>query len=604
MHPKQRSSLLQQLRKTDEKLKTTSWRRYVNFMSIVLESYPESVSVPVLGALEAKDFGTLLVLADTLGSAVHGTVEDSFSAYQLSALIKKYPFPAPELAKQARAKATEKFHASENRCRKYNLKYHRRNTGRWDPDADTHKRMSDWIAYIIGNQPDLPAIYQECGFGPGASVGVHGQNTNLARKYLSREWSCTPAALPYATSALAQDEHVWELLNPDKTRPVCFDYSIFEKSVMDKTRLVHNNNIVFVPKTTLVDRTIAVEPLLNGYVQKGVDNYLRRRLKRIGLDLSDQTVNQRLAYLGSLPNQADPFVTIDLSAASDSISIEVVRRLLPPEWFELLNALRSKKFKLDGVEHTYEKFTSMGNGFCFPLETLIFASACHVSSPGDFVVYGDDIIVRQSKAEEVLRTLRGLGFRHNPDKTFLQGPFRESCGADWFAGRDIRPLTLDYAFDSFESIVKFHNLSLSKPLWASYFSRVREYLIEQVPQSVRFTRPFPGTVDSAFEVPLDRFQASTFAHWNLHLQTWQWVELVRSAVQDKGLLSNERYYTVLTMGAVRGSPSHCPFASRRKTSRTIRRLSYAGASNTWLPPSVSFPTEGLMTLHYLNQMVM
>lgn len=603
MHPKRRSSLLQQLRITDHNLKTNAWQNYVKLMSIVLEDYPEEVAVPVREALLRRDFSWLLAWADTFGSAVHGTAEDSFSAYQLTALIKKYPFPTPELKVLAREKATEKFLAAEKRCKRYNLKFNRRNSGGWDCDADIHYRMSAWIAYVIGYFPDYAAIYRGCGFGPGASIGVHGQNTNLARKYLSKEWSCTPSALPYVVSALAQDQHAWELLNPTPTRPVCFDYSVFEKSCLSKIRLVHNNNIVFVPKTTIVDRTIAVEPLLNGYIQKGVDVFMRSRLSRVGLDLTDQTVNQEFARLGSLPNQTDPYVTIDLSSASDSISTEVVKRLLPPDWFEFLNCIRSKSFELDGVVSPYHKFVSMGNGFCFPLETLLFASACQVLSPGDFVVYGDDIIVRQSVANEVLRTLRRLGFRHNPEKTFLSGPFRESCGADWFAGRDIRPLTLDYAFDSVENIIKFHNLSLRKPLWACRFEKVRKYLLELVPHSVRLQRPFVGVIDSAFETELDTFQSSPFASWNRKIQTWQWVEIVRSASPDKEVRSRERFETVLMMGALRGSPSTCPFASRRKTSRTVRRMSYAGADSTWLPPSTLVAVEGLMVWHYLNQMV-
>jgi len=603
MHPKKQVTLSQHLRHTDQKLETLSWKTYAGFLSTVLESYPTTVAAPVLEAIASKDYGWLLQWADTFGGAVHSTAMDSYLAYQLAALIKKYPFPADELKQQARQRAVEKFQHAENRCRKYNLKFHRLNTGRWNRDADIHKRMSSFISYVIGFAPELPEIYRKCGFGPGASIGVHGQNTNLARKLLSREWSCTPSALPYAVSALAQDEHVWELLNPHPERPVCFDYSVFEKSVTEKVRLVQNNNIVFVPKTTLVDRTIAVEPLLNGYLQKGVDEFMRRRLKRIGLDLTDQTVNQELARQGSLPGQQDPFVTIDLSSASDSIATEVVRFLLPPEWFEFLNALRAKKYKLDADEFVYEKFVSMGNGFCFPLETLIFASACHVVSPGDFIVYGDDIIVRQSVAREVLRILRGLGFRHNPDKTFLQGPFRESCGADWYAGRDIRPLTLDYALDSVENIIKFHNLTLRKPLWAVHFDKVREYLISLVPSTVRFERPFIGTIDSAFEVPMDRFMTSKYGRWNRKIQTWSWLEICRQASPDKGLLSNERYSTALIMGALKGSLSNCPFAQRRKTSRTIRRMSYAGSSSTWTPPLSSPLVSGLMTWHYLNQMV-
>jgi len=574
-----------QLRQTDQNLSQKAWENYTLVIETVLEDCPVAVASPILHALRQKDFVSLLQQADTLGGAVHSTATDSFVAYQLSALIKKYPFPAPELKKQARDSATRKFLAAENRCRKYNLKFHRLSLGRWDAMADIHKRMSAFISYVIGFSPDLPAIYGDCGFGPGASVGVHGQNTNLARKLLSKEWSCTPSALPYAVSALAQDQHVWEILNPTPARPVCFDYSVFAKAATEKIRLVHNNKIVFVPKTTLVDRTIAVEPLLNGYVQKGVDMFMRRRLKRVGLDLTDQTVNQELARLGSLPDQADPFVTIDLSSASDSLSTEMVKFLLPPEWFEFLNSLRSKEYELDGVTTPYHKFVSMGNGFCFPLETLIFASVCHVVNPGDFIVYGDDIIVRQSVASEVLRILRTLGFRQNSDKTFLSGPFRESCGADWFAGRDIRPLTLDYPLDSIESIIKFHNMSLRKPSWASFFDKTRERLISLVPLDVRLCRPFVGTPDSAFEVPHDMFISSRFAKWSRKTLSWSWLEVCRRSVRDTGLESHERYATALVMSALKGSPSECPFASRRKTSRTVRRMSYAGATSLWLPPS-------------------
>lgn len=588
MPSQKRYSLTQHIRRLDSDLRMESWRNYVNFITVVLEDFPIEVNALVLKALRLKDYGLLLRWADSFGGAVHATVEEQSSASQLAALIKKYPFPAPELKLNARTLAKEKFLAAENRCKRYNLKFKRLNSGRFDRRASLHHRMEAWIAKVIGFSPDLPAIYDECGFGPGASLGVHGQNTNLARKLLSREWSCTPGALPYAVSALAQNDHLWELLNPRDGRYFCYDYSVFEKSCTERTRLVHNNNIVFVPKTTLVDRTIAVEPLLNGYLQKGVDVFMRQRLKRVGIDLRDQTRNQELARQGSLPGQTDPYVTIDLSSASDSISTEVVRRFLPPDWFDFLNCLRAKSYKLDDLEVRYEKFVSMGNGFCFPLETLLFASVCHAVGSDDFTVYGDDIIVKQSKAHAVLELLRSLGFRHNPNKTFLEGPFRESCGADWFAGHDVRPLTLDYAFDSVESIIKFHNMSLRKDLWSFRFDKVRKNLLELVPPKLRLVRPFIGTVDSAFEVPEDVFSSSPFAKWSRKTFTWSWLEFVKRSAPDKGIERHERYNIALMMGALNGSMSNVPFAKRRETSRTIRRLSYAGADSTWLPAQ-SYP---------------
>jgi hypothetical protein len=227
----------------------------------------------------------------------------------------------------------------------------------------------------------------------------------------------------------------------------------------------------------------------------------------------------------------------------------------------------------------------MGNGFCFPLETLIFASVCKLySRPEDFSVYGDDIIVRQSVAQEVLKTLWAIGFRHNPDKTFLQGQFRESCGADWFAGRDVRPLTLDYEFDSLNALIKFHNLSKQKTFWVDYFQEVREYLIEVVPRELQFMRPFQGNVFGAFEVPLDRFQSSPFSYWDRDIQAWGWWEIGIKGVSDKEVLHHDRSKTVLMMAAVRGSLSSMPFAKRRMTSQSVRRVAYAGSTSSWTPP--------------------
>jgi hypothetical protein len=53
-------------------------------------------------------------------------------------------------------------------------------------------------------------------------------------------------------------------------------------------------------------------------------------------------------------------------------------------------------------------------------------------------VFGDDIIVPTDLYEETLQALSALGFIPNTDKSFGAGPFRESCGADWFNGKSVR----------------------------------------------------------------------------------------------------------------------------------------------------------------------
>lgn len=578
---------------TDQALKQNAHGIYLSVLRLAIKDLPLEEQSVITDAYANRDFLRLLQWTDSYSRVEHTCGLDAFKASQLVALIKKYPFPAKNLKPLAREKAVGKFWDAERRCRRYNLRFRRLNTtGAYSPVATQLNKMRAWIRYVLGDKPDMSSIYSHCSFGPGASVGVNGQSTNLARKFLAQDWTVTPLALPYALTALAHLPLVWELIRAPDEKFVCYDVDVLRDRLVARTRLVNNNNVTFVPKTTMVDRTIAVEPLLNGYLQKGIDIYMRQCLKRVGLDLAHQELNQHLAYLGSLPGVSDPYATIDLSSASDSVSSELVKYLLPSNWYDLLNRTRAGVGQLDDEQFVYEKFASMGNGFCFPLETLIFASACAVvDRTNDFSVYGDDIIVKQTHAAEVIKILRYMGFRENPDKTFVKGPFRESCGADWYEGQNIRPLTLDYHLDSVEAIIKFHNSSLRQPLWVDYFSEIREYLKSLIPTHVRLVRPFIGTVESAFEVSLDEFMSSPFAKWNRKLFTWSWLETCTHSVPDRQVQRDERYSTVLMMAALRFSPSSCPFSYRRKTTRTFRRMSYSAAVNTWLPGDNSSPTE-------------
>jgi len=122
--------------------------------------------------------------------------------------------------------------------------------------------------------------------------------------------------------------------------------------------------------------------------------------------------------------------------------------LLKKEWFELLDTLRSPKTFVDGKWVHLQKFSSMGNGYTFELETLLFLAiaceACYLcgvpAQPGENIwVYGDDIILPSQASATMLALLRFFGFTPNPDKTFTSGLFRESCGGDFFNGQAVRP---------------------------------------------------------------------------------------------------------------------------------------------------------------------
>lgn len=571
-------------------LRSNSEQNYRKLLLSVLDSsvYLSQYRPLILGLLRSKNFKGLLDFADSLGETEYLSAAQHFAANQLAALIKKYPFDGPIPGIDPEKKAIEVFLDAERRCKRYNLIFSLEHKLARRRHSFIRDKSREWIRKVIGETPNLPAVYDLCGFGPGASIGVSGNATHLAAKYLAANWSVSASALPFANAAMKRDLHVWELLLKKEGYPIVgLDPVNFDLAFLQRTRKVTHNKIALVPKTAKVHRTIAVEPLLNGYVQKGVDEYLRRCLYRHGIDLKDQSRNQQLARLGSIEGD-NPFCTIDLSSASDSISVGLARDVLPPDWFSFLNSIRSHRYLLGGESKTYHKFVSMGNGFCFPLETLIFSSVCvaaydEAKLPFDFSVYGDDIIVRQSVAPRVLQILRALGFRHNSDKTFLKGPFRESCGADWYLGKDVRPVTLDYKLDSLENVIKLHNLVQKEGLTALLFYETREFLKSLIPPQFRYCRPYKGDAFTALEVGMDEFMASPFSFYDYRTWSWRWKELVVLPISDNGLGKDYRFPTVLVMSALRGNSSHAPFTKRRNARTRTRLISSHGGFSTWLP---------------------
>lgn len=184
-----------------------------------------------------------------------------------------------------------------------------------------------------------------------------------------------------------------------------------------------------------------------------------------GVNLNDQSINQRRARFASMTGE---LATIDLSMASDTLARELVTELLPCEWVDVLNDLRSRYTTWpngDVVEN--QKFSSMGNGFTFELESLIFY-ALSSSVSANVSVFGDDIICPTASFEDVKNVLEHAGFAINTSKSFSTGPFRESCGADMFCGVDCTPVYLRSLLRTTEDVVKFHNASR---LWWSKASK-------------------------------------------------------------------------------------------------------------------------------------
>jgi hypothetical protein len=283
------------------------------------------------------------------------------------------------------------------------------------------------VAALLGPCPDL----LDGRFGPGATYGDKGLYTTVPDKMSSRP-TLTRGAMwflvPWTGTA-------WAKACANDSREVSF---------------IRGNRFTTVPKDCTKDRGIAVEPSINLFFQLAYGRVMKDRLKRAGLDLLHaQDVHRRVACEASIRGH---FATIDLSNASDTVCKNLVEFLLPSRWFEVLSGLRSSHTQMpDGRWVLLEKFSSMGNGFTFELETVIFLaismavmeSLDQTPLPGENVfVFGDDILVPTDVAQTVIDALRLLGFTPNGKKSFLNGLFRESCGGDFFEGTDVRPFFL------------------------------------------------------------------------------------------------------------------------------------------------------------------
>ena len=325
------------------------------------------------------------------------------------------------------------FFAAEKACEEANARLALFiNNGPFDHVGDL--RIADFLQAVkrrisrtLGKLP--PDVFLGGRFGPGATYSDRDAMTTVCHKISSS---------PTMTNAFGGSCFFGDYLTTKWSDSV--------RDVVDGlVTTVRGNRFTTVPKDATKDRGIAVEPSLNGFYQLALGGAIRRRLKRIGIDLdNNQPLHRALARRASSDGR---LATIDLSSASDTVCKNLVKLLLPDDWFWALNTLRSPTTKLRGKTYFLSKFSSMGNGYTFDLETLIFfsisAQVCHDLGcrplVGDeLAVYGDDIICPSECASTLISVLRFCGFSVNKRKTYVSGNFRESCGGDFFNGVPVR----------------------------------------------------------------------------------------------------------------------------------------------------------------------
>ncbi len=284
--------------------------------------------------------------------------------------------------------------------------------------------------------------------GPGSTAEKLLGN----KKYNLREWTerlndVFPAGeflLPSWRHAFVQDE--FQILEPEDERPV---------------------RVVAVPKTLKTPRIIAIEPTCVQFMQQALMAEIVTGLESDDLlspliGFTDQIPNRDMARAGSLTGD---LATLDLSEASDRVSNQLVQSLLyrHPHLASGVDACRSRKADVPGHGVVpLAKFASMGSALCFPFEAMVFLTiiidriARELNTPvtrrfikslhGKVRVYGDDIIVPVDFVEAVSDALETFGLKVNVAKSFGTGKFRESCGGDYYAGRDVTPVRVRRKF--------------------------------------------------------------------------------------------------------------------------------------------------------------
>nr|APG77127.1 hypothetical protein [Beihai levi-like virus 33] len=442
---------------------------------------------------------------------------------QLMAFLKKFPFTKEEGARDTRSAAIQKWKSAEDKCRETNDRI------KGTAHADLPKwvsRAKELISEVLGDilEPSVMTKVMTSGsHGPGATLSSCGTRVTQYYKYHDLPMSVTRAAAPYAL-AVIRNNPTWlsHLENSGRRtrlpRQGATRSEIDRMIFLDCVTFTDSDRITFVPKDARAERPIAVGACLNIYLQLGVKAYIEDRLKIWGIDLTDQERNARYAYLGSRyafngsvlnPKQ---FSTIDLASASDTISNELVRLLLPPAWYGFLDDLRHKSGDLEGEIISYEKFSAMGNGYTFPLETLIFWACCkaaldeagYPSSTNDLIAYGDDIICRYEGHRVVVTALEWAGFLVNHEKSFVSGLFKESCGKDYFLGQDVRPFYLKRRIETYEQLYFICNSLAEKFMAQGSRSDLLTCFAEalgQIPVSNRRYAPLSTNLDTCLRVP-------------------------------------------------------------------------------------------------------
>lgn len=468
-------------------MKHSSMSRRIKLnLSPVVASYMEALDCPrSLSIYLAWKYDQAELLKFECNPKDYPDLESFHRAYLATGFLKK--FNGLKSGVNTRDAAMQSFWDAEQQCKETN-----RRLRQSDPQGlvgEVFSLAREKIRKLLPevNSNLIDEVIDLAEFGPGVTSSCKGKFLSVYDKLLATP-EATPAICDVCSAEVFQRTFpAWSLSHPTGLR------------------MIPGNTLATVPKNSKTDRTIAIEPSFNAFLQRGVGKLIRSHLLKWKVNLRDQGWNQKLAREGSISGRYD---TIDLKAASDTVSIETVRRLLPPKWALLLENLRSEFFRFEDSWVRYHKHSSMGNGYTFELETLLFTALVKgclqvLGIEDRFAVYGDDIVVPSAATDLLMQCLTFFGFTPNVSKTHRDSPFRESCGADWYLGVQCTPFYFRRKDDAVQVVVFANWLRTTAPSWldirkvwlATYWSVPKDWRVRGPAPKVSFKEWVPMDAD-------------------------------------------------------------------------------------------------------------
>ncbi len=275
-----------------------------------------------------------------------------------------------------------------------------------------------------------------------------------------------------------------------------------------------------VPKTQSGPRLIAAEPTahqwMQGAMQRWIETACSASILGSSIDFRSQETSRSMAREAS---RTGSHATVDLSSASDRLTCRLVEYCFQSNrsLLDALHACRTRVVAMNEKDSSdiilLRKFATQGSAVIFPVQTIVYtmlagwALALTRGLANDFDsiaalmpqvrVFGDDIIIPTDAYPVLLRLLASVRLKVNVSKSYANGKFRESCGADAYDGEDVTPAYLREIYspapESLSSIIECSNNFFEKGWWHAAM-----YVQKTVPMNelklVRIVKTGSGTL--------------------------------------------------------------------------------------------------------------